>query len=167
MARQQFYEPQVQQEASAVRGVQVTITGTYVLLDDIITVLKEYADANGQPTVADAAEWLRGGAESQEVTQVDQGEKVDRIEVYPDDPESLKPRWMSRACDAEGTILYTTAGSFDQEYVIREAQERWPQAPVMLVNDASVDTVWEENDPGGIRSPSTKRRRPSPKRLWG
>ena len=180
--RQTYYEPQVgDTEQIQMRGFPVPITGTYVLLDDVISALRSYAQAYEESAVDEAATWLGSGRSSLlppygeqlpvpqlEQVSVESGSDpdVDRIEVYPDDPDAIRPRWIARACDATGKILHNTNGSFDQEYVIRDAGERWPGAPVHLVADYSHDTVWEENDPGGLRSVHTKRRRPSPNRLW-
>lgn len=180
--RQAYHEPIVQDaQASQIRGFPVSITGTYVLLDDVVTVIREYAQTSPDPVIGGAihelATWLMGGMEvtapaeaiETRVSPADQAEPVegvDRIEVYPSDPEDPRPKWHARACGPEGDILFTTAGSFDQQYVIRDAQERWPGVNTHLIADASVDTVWEEKGPDAIRSPLTKRRRPSPKRLW-
>jgi hypothetical protein len=160
------------------RGFQVTIGGTYVLLDDVVTTLRLYADSLPDPTqVYEAAAWLVSGQQPPAVEQWDTpppepeiysepDAAVDRIEVYPEDPTAERPRWIARGCSSEGDILYVTRGSFDQDYVIRDAEGRWPGRTVHLVADSAHDTVWEERDPGGIRSTGTKRRRPSPKRLW-
>lgn len=177
--RQAYHEPIVQDaQASQIRGFPISITGTYVLLDDVVTVIREYAQTSPDPVIGGAihelATWLQGGQAEDEPERVipetpvavAAAEGVDRIEVYPSDPEDPRPKWHARACSPEGDILYTTAGSFDQEYVIRDAQERWPGVNTHLIADASVDTVWEEKGPDAIRSPLTKRRRPSPKRLW-
>lgn len=189
MARgRQFYEPIVEenQQASPMRGFQVGITGTYVLLDDVVTALREYAQSLDDPAsgglVHEVANWLHSGAEPIPVEDEDVPESattpvelpaaveadpnVDRVEIYPDDPESPRPRWIARSCDSTGKILFVTNGSFDQAYVIRDAEERWPGKSIHLIAEYSHDTVWEENDPGGLRSTATKRRRPSPNRLW-
>jgi hypothetical protein len=178
MPRTQFYEPQVGDSPPLeIRGFPVSIGGTYVLMDDVLTVLEAYARTSDSDDVRELVNWLRAGdlhVEEPVETATDlRGQEytftrdpaVDRVEVYPDDPENPRPRWIARACSSEGDILHVTNGSFDQEYVIRDAEQRWG-TPIHLVADAMVDTVWEENDPGGIRSPHTKRRRPSPKRLW-
>lgn len=177
--RDRHYDPQVgDSRQMEIRGFPVTIGGTYVLLDDVVTALRAYATAHESWDVNDAASWLQAGgqplpdapeatAEVGEPEPPDAGQDlVDRVEVYPDDPENPRPRWIARTCDATGKILTVTNGSFDQEYVLRNAGDRWPGKPVFLVADYSHDTVWEENDPGGIRSPLSSRRRPSPNRLW-
>jgi hypothetical protein len=188
MMRNQFYEPLVEEQhlPTPIRGFQVTIGGTYVLLDDVVTVLREYAQSLGaipeREIIHEVATWLQSGelplpeqqpvqdpapSPPQTFTPLDPELGVDRVEIYPDDPLALKPRWIARACSAEGDILYVTNGSIDQEYVIADAQQRWPGCDVHLLTEAGQDTVWEERDPGGIRSASNGRRRPSPKRLWG
>ena len=173
--RKQFYEPEIQPaQASPIRGFPISITGTYVLLDDVITTLREYAqslpDAEQGALIHELATWLGSSRESNELPVVEDPIQpqlaVDRVEVYPDDPMALKPRWIARACSADGDILQITNGSFDQEYVIQDAQQRWPGKDVHLLAEAGQDSVWEERDPGGIRSAVTSRRRPSPKRLW-
>jgi hypothetical protein len=198
MPRQrQFYEPEVQPvqaQASPIRGFQIGIGGTYVLMDDVVTVLREFAqsmdahawDATGVPdpreVLYEVATWLQSGERPPSLDSVQDavilGEAgdtpeepssssaVDRIEVYPDDPMAIKPRWVARACSADGDILTVTNGSFDQEYVIKDAQQRWPNRTVHLLTEAGQDSVWEERDPGGIRSASSGRKRPSPKRMY-
>lgn len=90
-----------------------------------------------------------------------------RIEIFPDDPEAPRPRWHARSVDDMGRILFVTGGSFDQQYVEQDARERWPGKDIFYIADASVDTVWEEQAPTGVRGVHTHRRRPSPNRLWG
>ncbi len=187
--RTQHYDPMIQeqQQATPIRGFQVTIGGTYVLMDDVVTALRQFAQSLDDPdqggAVHEAATWLQSGdrplpeadspvppeaAAPPERTAEDilLSEIVDRIEVYPDDPLAVRPRWIARACDSSGRILKVTNGSFDQEYVIRDAQERWPDVTTHLLTEYGQDTVWEENDPGGIRSASNGRRRPSPHRMY-
>lgn len=183
MPRQrEFYDPEVQvQHATAMRGFAVTIGGTYVLLDDVVTALREYAQSLSNPDhgalVHELATWLRSGEQPSSGSVQEPGQEqpvaddpvtsgVDRIEVYPDDPLSPEPRWVARGCSDEGDILSITNGSFDQDAVIADAQARWPNADVHLLSHAGIDTVWEERDPGGIRSSSSGQRRPSPKRLF-
>lgn len=249
--QRQFYEPEVQvQQATPIRGFPVTVGGLYVLFDDVITVLREYAqtlETRDAETVYDLVIWLQSGerpmpsdsdeadhvsglevamletlieqtepisavnrvevfstgelwyaralAENGELLyatagSVEQAEAIqeaqnrwpgkdvhlvtmqpdtqgiDRIEIYPDDPRAMRPKWVARACSEDGDILSVTNGSFDQEYVIRDAQQRWPGKECHLVTHAGIDTVWEERDPGGIRSSSSGDRRPSPKRMF-
>lgn len=93
---------------------------------------------------------------------------VDRVEIYPDDPEAPRPRWVARAVDADGRIVEQSNGSIDQDYEIRAATLRWPDVEVRLVADASVDTVWEEKAAEGdaARGIFSGKRRPSTRRLW-
>jgi len=184
---QQFYDPMIDQgQKLQMRGFQVAIGGTYVLLDDVVTALRAYAQSQEDPDagalVHEVATWLQAGdtalpvldtpndiqifSETFEQPQPQETPGADRVEIYPDDPTAARPKWMARACSAEGDILYVTNGSFDQDYVIRDAEQRWPSLTLHLIAHAGVDTVWEERDPGGIRSASSGDRRPSPKRLW-
>lgn len=184
MSRQSFYEPMIDEgrQATPIRGFQTQIAGTYVLLDDVITSLREYAqsleDSTDGALIHEVAAWLQSS--ERELPAVEStaaveapppavhadDPAVDRVEIYPDDPASLRPRWIARSCDENGRILFITNGSFDQEYVIKDASERWPGKNVHLLTEAGIDTVWEERDPGGIRSASSGRRRPSPNRMW-
>lgn len=185
--RRQFYEPEQQAEqASAVRGFPVTITGTYVLLDDVVTVIREYAqslaDADDGALVHELATWLQSGEPPAEASTDAVGEgieritelvadsfrvgPIDRIEIYPDDPMAMKPHWVGRACSSDGDIMDIGRGSFDQEEAIDEARRNWGDLPVHVVTEAGVDTIWEERDPGGLRSSSSGHRRPSPKRMF-
>lgn len=183
MARQTFHEPLIeeQQHATPLRGFQVQIGGVYILMDDVVTALREYAQSLESPAagaaVHEAATWLASGdrelpeapavqAEAVAPDVFDPTPNVDRVEVYPDDPLALRPKWVSRACDSVGRILQVTNGSFDQEYVIRNAEERWPGKTVHLLTESGQDSVWEETDPGGIRSAHSGRRRPSPQRMY-
>lgn len=171
-----FYDPQVgDSEPMEIRGLQVQITGTYVLLDDVVTTLRAYADSVDSVAVHEAANWLQGGAPPMpmpaETTQAPRPEEsvesvhgaepddvtldVDRVEIFPVETAS-GVRWHARSIDTGGNIMKTTNGSFDQTWVIENAQERWPGIGVHLLRSAGEDSMWEERGRLG----------PSPKRLW-
>ncbi len=179
----QHYDPMIDEpQQIQMRGFPVAISGTYVLMDDVVTALRQYAQSLDDPVqggaVHEAASWLQSGdrplpeveppvpPEAAAPPAPENLPNVARIEVYPDDPDTPNPRWMARACDDVGRILKVTNGSFDQEYVIRDAQERWPNVETLLLREAGQDSIWEERDPGGIRSASNGRRRPSPHRMF-
>ena len=140
-----------------IRGFLVTANGTYVLMDDVVAAIREYAqsleDANDGAAVHALAGWLVGGdpepvevhgAEADDVTL-----DVDRVEVYPvETPSGL--RWHARSIDTGGFILKTTGGSFDQEWVIRNAAERWPGVNVHLLSQAGEDSKWIEDGTRGV-----------------
>ena len=196
MSKQQFYDPFVEQALGMdedaqnrqveMRGFQVGISGTYVLLDDIVTALRQYAhvlpDADESAAVFEAAAWLTSGgalpetplAEVQDLPPSgrseppygaepdDNGDSVDRIEVYPDPPEDPNPKWYARTVDTGGYIVKVTAGSFDQAWVIQNAQERWPGKEIFLLRNAGEDSKWTEDGTRGV-FPS---KGPPPRRLW-
>ena len=60
--------------------------------------------------------------------------------MYPDSPDDPRPRWIARAVDSTGRIVRQTNGSFDRDYVVKDAQERWPGRDVHMISDVSVDT---------------------------
>ena len=76
-------------------------------------------------------------------------EGVARVEIYPDNPDDPRPKWYARTVDTGGYILKTTNGSFDQEWVIRNAEERFPGIPVYLLNHAGEDSKWKEDSTRG------------------
>jgi hypothetical protein len=97
------------------------------------------------------------GAEEDDVS-----EGVERIEVYPDPPEDPRPKWYARSIDTSGFILKTTGGSFDQEWVIQNASERWPDIPIHMLKSAGEDSKWVEDGTRGV-FPS---KGPPIRRLW-
>jgi hypothetical protein len=171
MPKTQFYDPQVgDSDPMQIRGFQVGIGGTYVLMDDVVTVLRAYAQSLDDPAagaaVHDAVSWLQAGAEALPETPSEppappprevHGAEADdvtpdvaRIEVYPDPPDDPRPKWYARSIDTSGFILKTTAGSFDQEWVISNAQERWPGIDVHLLKNAGEDSKWTEDSTRGV-----------------
>jgi len=180
-----FYEPMIQEEqqASPIRGFQTQIAGTYVLLDDVVTAIRQYAQSFGDPEagalVHELATWLTSGqpapaefvreetkeevpytvygAESDDVS-----EGVDRVEVYPDPPDDPRPKWYARSIDTGGYILKVTGGSFDREWVIRNAEERWPGIPIHELKSAAEDSKWTEDGTRGV-FPS---KGPPLRRIW-
>lgn len=151
---------------SEIQGFQVPTEGTYVLLEDVVSAIRAYAqsleDPNAGALVHDLATWLDAGRNpevEQEATETpvpygaeedDVSEGVERIEVYPDPPEDPRPKWYARSIDTSGFILKTTNGSFDQEWVIQNAQERWPGIPVHLLKSAGEDSKWTEDATRGV-----------------
>lgn len=148
-----------------IQGFQVPSEGTYVLLDDVISAIRAYAqsleDPNAGGLIHDLATWLDGGVAPEAETPVadsdpygaeedDVSEGVERVEVYPDPPEDPRPKWYARSIDTSGFILKTTNGSFDQEWVIQNAQERWPDIPIHLLKSAGEDSKWTEDATRGV-----------------
>ena len=144
-----------------IRGIPVEVAGTYVLMEDVVAALNEYATSVDSLAVREAAQWLeagvpdpltRDGTSEPDVYGAepdDVSEGVDRIEIYPDNPDDPRPRWHARSIDTGGYILKTTAGSFDQAWVIENAQERWPGIPVHLLKHAGEDSKWLEDSTRG------------------
>lgn len=182
----QFYEPMIQneQQATPIRGFQTQIAGTYVLFDDVITAIRQYAQSFDDPEagalIHELANWLSSGeavpepAPELEVVAEEQPYEVygsepddvspgvERIEVFPDPPDDPRPKWYARSVDTGGFILKTTGGSFDQEWVIRNAEERWPGIPIHLLKSAGDDSKWTEDGTRGV-FPS---KGPPVRRLW-
>lgn len=169
MPKTRFYEPQLgNTEQMQIRGFQAAISGTYVLLDDVITAIRMYAGASPENAEAlqEVASWLSEGtfsvpepvtpeiehvpyevhgAESDDVTL-----DVARVEIFPDPPDDPRPKWYARSIDTGGFVLKTTNGSFDQEWVIRNATERWPGIPIHLLRNSGEDSKWEEDRNRGV-----------------
>jgi len=175
MPRQrQFYDPQIDDgspQETILRGFQVQIGGTYVLLDDVVTVLRMYADSIDSIAVHEAANWLISGQQLPEIESQDRTPDttniahevhgaepddvnldVDRVEVFPNE----EGKWFARSIDTGGNIMKTTNGSFDVNWVVQNAEDRWPGIPIRIVASESSDSMWEERG----------RKGPSPKRLW-
>ncbi len=169
-------------EQTQIQGFHVQATGTYVLLDDVVSAIREYAqsleDADAGGAVHGVAGWLESGSapENEEPVPVQQladavpygseeddvTEGVARVEVYPDPPEDPRPKWYARTIDTGGYILKVTEGSFDQEFVIRNAQERFPGIEIFLLRNAGEDSKWNEDRTRGV-FPSLG---PPVRRLW-
>jgi len=167
-----------------IRGLQVQEAGTYVLMADVVTAIREYAQALDDPNagalIHDLATWLDGGLPNEDALPVavseprtnetevfgsepdDVTEGVARVEIFPDNPDDPRPRWHARTVDTGGYILKTTAGSFDQEWVIQNAQERFPGVEVFVLRHAGEDSKWTEDATRGV-FPSMG---PPMRRLW-
>jgi len=179
-----------------IRGFQVAIGGTYVLMDDVVTALRAYAQSVEDPDhagiVHEVASWLQAGADQSAIPQayksgidalgfepqtrtlagtqeppygaepLDQSLDIERIEVYPDPPEDPRPKWYTRSIDTGGYVMQTTGGSFDYEWVVKNAEERWPGKPIHLLKNAGADSKWTEDSTRGV-FPS---KGPPVRRLW-
>lgn len=181
-----------------IRGFQVSIGGTYVLMDDVVTALRAYAQSLDSPEagalVHEVASWLHEGANSSEMpeappvryepdseaattgllhqearTEAPYGAESDditldvaRIEIFPDPPDDPRPKWYARSIDTGGFIMKTTNGSFDFEWVVKNAEERWPGISIHLLKNAGEDSKWVEDSTRGV-FPS---KGPPVRRLW-
>lgn len=185
MPRQtQHYDPIIEDgsaQATAIRGFQVGIGGTYVLMDDVVTAIREYAQSLADPEfgslVHDLANWLTSGQPLPQapdypnpgqvaLTEFDvpadtivHGAEADdvtldveRVEMFPD----ADGKWYARSIDTSGNIMKITDGSFDKPWVLRNAEQRWPGIHLVEVQSAMDDSMWRERGHIG----------PSPKRLW-
>ncbi len=149
-----------------IQGFSVPTEGTYVLLDDVVSAIRAYAqsleDPNAGGLIHDLATWLDGGSDpevEEPVTEasvpygaedLDTSRDIERVEVYPDPPEDPRPKWYARSIDTGGYILQTTKGSYDQEWVISNAQERWPEKQIYLLKSAGEDSKWVEDSTRGV-----------------
>jgi hypothetical protein len=163
-----------------IQGFHVQSTGTYVRLSDVVQALRAYAqsleDPNDGAAVHGAVGWLDAGSNpdvqepAAEVIEAPHGAEaddvihgVDRVEVYPDPPDDPRPKWYARTIDTGGYILKVTDGSYDQSWVISNAEARFPGLPIILLKHAGEDSKWTEDASRGA-FPSVG---PSPRRLWG
>lgn len=146
---------------SDIRGFQIPVTGTYVLMEDVIMSIRMYAQSFDDPEagtlIHDLATWLAGGVPAQKAAAEVYGAEPDdvtidvaRVEIYPDPPEDPRPKWYARSIDTGGYILKTTGGSFDQEWVIQNAQERWPDIDIHVLRNAGEDSKWVEDSTRGV-----------------
>lgn len=176
MPRTEYYDPIVEsgatRQATPIRGFPVTIGGTYVLLDDVITVLREYAQSLVDPdqglVVHEVATWLQSGAqevlEPQESTLRPSDDvepepietyltpDVDRVELFPtESAEGGARKWHARSIDTSGNEMKRTAGSFDKAYVERDIFDRWPGVSVYEVQDEGESSMERERGKRGFR----------------
>jgi len=163
---------------SEIRGFEAPTPGTYVFLDDVISAVREYAqsleDPNAGALIHDLATWLDAGRDVQVeqpapeasvphgAEEDDVTEGVARVEVYPDPPDHPNPKWFARTVDTSGYILKVTDGSFDQEFVIKNAEERFAGVPILLLKHAGEDSKYMEDSTRGV-FPSIG---PPVRRLW-
>jgi len=161
-----------------IRGIPVVATGTYVLLEDVVAAIREYAQAQDDPNagalVHDLASWLDAGRPDElelaasQATSVEEAESIKaaaevhgaehddvtegvaRVEIYPDNPDDPRPKWYARTVDTAGYIIKTTNGSFDQAWVIQNAEERFPGIPIHLLKHAGEDSKWIEDSTRGV-----------------
>jgi hypothetical protein len=175
-----------------IRGIHVEAGGTYLMLEDVVQSIREYAqsldDPNAGAAIHDLASWLgassmpaatagitavpteQHGADEEKIIaslQAAQDLTVYRVELYPDPPEDPRPRWYARSVDADGTILHTTAGSYDYDYVYKQAAERWPDKPIYQLNKWADDSVFlEKMERNTNQTAAPLRDRVSPKRMF-
>lgn len=164
-----------------IRGMEVASPGTYVLLPDVIQVIREYAQSLDDPNVGAAvhelASWLGAGAHFGTIPDEPAApsseddpfplENVYRVELYPHPPDDPSPKWYARSVDQEGNILWTTAGDFQYENVHREASERWPDKPIFELKRWADDSVFVENqEKKAYPTAAPMRERVSPKRMF-
>ena len=146
----------------------------------MISAIRAYAqgleDPNAGGLIHDLATWLDGGREPEAEVPVTDGvapapygqeaddvtEGVARVEVYPDPPDDPRPKWYARTIDTSGFIIKVTEGSYDQEFVIRNAQERFEGVEIFLLKSAGEDSKWTEDRERGV-FPSVG---PPVRRLW-
>ena len=165
---------------SEIQGFQVPTEGTYVLLDDVISAIRAYAqsleDPNAGGLIHDLATWLDGGRdpevqvpETSGVAEAPHGQEPDdvtegvaRVEVYPDPPDHPNPKWFARTVDTSGYVIKVTDGDFDQAFVIRNAEERFAGVPILLLKHAGEDSKYMEDSTRGV-FPSIG---PPVRRLW-
>lgn len=179
MKSQQYYEPLIQEEqqASPIRGFQVTIGGTYVLMDDVVTAIREYAQSLGDPEhgalVHDVATWLQVGASQEDLNTLkaaaplgwseepapyvphgaepdDVNADVDRVEIVPLD-EGGRIKWYARSIDTGGNVMKRGHANFDRSWVERNAEERWPGIPMYEVSDENERSMWKERGVRGYK----------------
>jgi len=159
-----------------IRGFPVVAAGTYVLMEDVVAAIREYAQAQDDPNdgalIHDLATWMDAGLphpqsypetmghepitaavagteiHGAEIDDVTEG--VARVEIFPDNPDDPRPRWHARTVDTSGYIIKTTAGSFDQAWVIENAQERFPGIEVFVLRHAGEDSKWTEDATRGV-----------------
>jgi hypothetical protein len=178
-----------------IRGFPVPEAGTYVLVNDVVSAIRAFAQSLPDPEdgalVHELASWLAAGAvppagedssphvevAPQPLEQIgeavdtpdvfgaeedDVSPGVDRVEIYPDPPEDPRPKWYARSIDTGGFILKVTNGSYDFEWVVQNAEERWPGIPLHLLKSAGEDSKWVEDSTRGV-FPSLG---PPVRRLW-
>ncbi len=156
--------------------MEIGATGTYVLLADVVASVREYAQSLDDPhsggVIHELATWLGGGQDAREVVEVASEEaasdaEVYRVELYPDPPDDPKPKWYARSVDSEGNILYTSSGSFDYDYVHKEASELWPDKQIYQLQRWADDSVFVENqERKAYPTAAPMRERVSPKRMF-
>lgn len=171
MPKQMFYEPLIQeeQESMQIRGFHTDIAGTYVLMDDVVSALREYAqsleDPNDGALVHGVATWLSDGAQMQErpaeVAPVAANEEiygaehddvtpdVDRVELFPVEEVAGKRKWYARSVDTAGNVMKVTNGSFDKTFVEKNARDRWPGITIHEVQDENERSMFKERGDRG------------------
>lgn len=188
-----FEAPEPQPEPTGpIQAVMVQVAGLYLRLDDVVAELRRIAFDLGHRSELSAREAVEAAAaafeeigvpETQEeaptgvrdaqdapheytrpvvtipLEQPDTDTAVYRVEVFPD----ADGKWYARSVDSLGNILDTRNGSFDHEYVLKAARDRWPDVEIHELQDAQMDSIWEEEHHAFSFN---GRRRPSPRRLF-
>lgn len=75
------------------------------------------------------------------------GSNEQRIELYPEgDVTDAAPgplRWVARLIGEDGLIVAKTAGSFDHDDALRQAEQQWPGLQVFELREESEDSTHE------------------------
>jgi len=168
--RTQFYEPLIQQEqpqATPIRGFRTEIAGVYVLLDDVVTTLREFAQSLTDPEqgalIHEVATWLVSGERPTQYESVPETEEfppaveppygaesddvtpdVARVELFPREESAGRRKWFARSIDTAGNVMKVTHGSFDKPFVEQNARDRWPDIPIHEVQDENESSMVKE-----------------------
>ena len=166
--RQQYYDPYIEGEEENIeaqvqlRAIGVQEPGTYILFEDILDAIRSFAlsvdNFKKQQGVHELIMWLEGtGAgfveENEQIPQgivfstkesLALGADAERIELYPD----ADKKWHARLIDHSGQIIGDiNSGSFDQQWVEKDAAEQYPDLIIHQMESEDEDSTWSYKGP--------------------
>ena len=164
--KQQYYDPFVEgEDAEAqvqLRAIGVQEPGTYILFEDMLDAIRSFALSvdtfKKQQGIHELIQWLEGTASGfgdEESFNVDEVAKPqgrifktkadpERIELYPD----ADRKWHARLIDHDGQIIgEVNNGSFDQQWVEKDAAEQYPELIIHQMETEDEDSTWMGKGP--------------------
>ena len=161
--KHQYYDPIIEgQEEEAqiqLRAIAVQEPGTYILFEDIIEAIGSFAltvdTFKKQQGIHELISWLEGTggnfyAEDEEEPNKPVGRifktraDAERIELYPDGDR----KWHARLVDHDGNdIGEANGGSFDREWVEKDAAEQYPDLIIHQMESEDEDSTWMGKGP--------------------
>lgn len=162
--KQQYYDPFIEGEDTEgqvqLRAIAAPEPGTYILFEDILEAIGSFAltvdSFKKQQAIHELIMWLEGsgGEFVSDEEAPDQPQKFvkkfktkddpERLELYPDSDR----KWHVRAIDHDGNIIgEINAGSFDREWVEKDAAEQYPDLIIHQMESEDEDSTWDHKGP--------------------
>jgi len=161
--KQQYYDPFIEGEdveaQVQLRAIGVQEPGTYILFEDMLDAIRSFAltvdSFKKQQGVHELISWLEGTGSAFFEGEEEEPEKplgrifktkadAERIELFPDSDR----KWHARLIDHDGNIIgEANNGSFDQQWVEKDAAEQYPDLIIHQMESEEEDSTWMGKGP--------------------